>query len=127
MTQAGMINVASDGAERHPKSNSTQHLRILFMGVIANITGERELTLTIDPSRTLRDLLYSLEQRFGPEFGVRVFRNSTPPRRLQMGMRIFINKNLIDERALDQPVSMITEQQQSAEILIYFLPAACGG
>lgn len=127
MTQAGMINVASDGAERHPDSNSSQRLRILFMGVIANITGERELTLSVDPSRTLRDLLYSLEQRFGPEFGVRVFRNSTPPRRLQMGMRIFINKNLIDERALDQPVSMITEQQQSAEILIYFLPAACGG
>lgn len=127
MTQAGMINVASDGAERHPESNSTQHLRILFMGVIANITGERELTLSVDPSRTLRDLLYSLEQRFGPEFGVRVFRNLEPPRRLQMGMRIFINKNLIDERALDQPVSKITEQQQSAEILIYFLPAACGG
>jgi hypothetical protein len=127
MTQAGTMNVASDGTERHASPNSSQRLHIVFMGVIATITGERELTLAFDQSQTLRDLLYSLEQRFGPEFGARVFRNATPPRRLQMGMRIFINKNLIDERVLDQPVSMITEQQQSAEILIYFLPAACGG
>jgi hypothetical protein len=118
-----MPNVA-DGYTRTPASIT---LRINFMGVIASFTGGKELTLPFDRHRTLRELLNDLEQRYGPEFGARIFRSATPPRRLQMGLRLFINKNLINETALEQPIPLANESGPTSDVLIYFLPAACGG
>jgi molybdopterin converting factor small subunit len=112
--------------QRAPVSESVT-LRISFMGVIASFTGGKELTLAFDRDRTLRELLCDLEQRYGPEFGARIFRCASPPRRLQMGLRLFINKNLIDETALEQPIPLANENGSASDVLIYFLPAACGG
>lgn len=102
-------------------------LRICFMGVIAHLTGQRELTLRFDEAPTLRHLLHELEDRFGPEFGSRLFRSATPPRLLQMCTRIFVNGQLVDDAALDAPVSSAADDASSTEVLVYLLPAACGG
>jgi hypothetical protein len=102
-------------------------LHIHFMGVIASFTGGKELTLEFERDRPLRELLSDLEQRFGPEFGARIFRSATPPRRLQMGLRLFINKKLIDETALEHPIPLSNDSGSASDVLIYFLPAACGG
>jgi hypothetical protein len=102
------------------------NLRVSFMGVIASVTGEKDLALAFDETPTLRGLLDELERRYGPEFGVRVWRNAKPPRLLQMCTRIFINGNLVDEKALDVPLPPSPEEG-SSEVLVYLLPAACGG
>lgn len=125
MTSAGTGNASSDLAQARERASDSVTLRILFMGVIAQFAGGKELMLDFGRGRTLRELLYELERRYGEEFGARIFRSTTPPRRLQMGMRIFINRKLIDEAALEQPLAF--ESESSPEILIYFLPAACGG
>ncbi|HET8577127.1 MAG TPA: MoaD/ThiS family protein [Methylomirabilota bacterium] len=101
-------------------------IRVLFMGVIAKITGQRDLLLPAEPTVTLRGVLDRLEARYGPEFSHRVFRSDTPPRPLQTHTRIFLNGNVVDESMLDQPLSSGGEPG-SAEVLIYLLPAASGG
>jgi hypothetical protein len=121
------INPMSHVADDRAPAAASITLRISFMGVIASFTGGKELTLAFDRDRTLRDLLCDLEQRYGPEFGARIFRCATPPRRLQMGLRLFINKNLIDEAALEQPIPTANDSGSASDVLIYFLPAACGG
>ena len=103
------------------------NLQIDFMGVIADITRTKKLALDFDDALTLRDLLDELERRYGDEFSVRIFRSSSAPRRLQMCTRIFINRKLVDDRALDAPLPSPSEPGSSAAILVYFLPAACGG
>lgn len=103
------------------------NLRICFMGVIASLTGEKELALDLDGAPTLRGLLTQLEERYGPEFGARVYRSSTAPRLLQMCTRIFINGNLVDDTAMDRPLPSPSEPGASPEVLVYLLPAACGG
>ncbi|TAK48154.1 MAG: hypothetical protein EPO23_08740 [Xanthobacteraceae bacterium] len=125
MTPHHSSEVIAEGAQQSGQAGASINLTISFMGVIATITGERELTLELGRQQTLRDLLYELERRYGSEFGARIFRNAQPPRRMQMCTRIFINKNLIDETALDQPIPLASKN--SPEVLIYFLPAACGG
>lgn len=127
MAPAHSISPMPNVADNRAPAPASITLRINFMGVIASFTGGKELTLAFDRDRTLRELLYDLEQRYGPEFGARIFRCATPPRRLQMGLRLFINKNLIDETALEQPIPLANESRSASDVLIYFLPAACGG
>lgn len=100
-------------------------IRISFMGVIADITGTKEQTVELPAMPTLRGLLTALEEQYGTEFGVRIFRSATAPRLLQMCTRIFINRNIVTDQALDGPLS--NDANSSPEILVYFLPAACGG
>ncbi|HRA77415.1 MAG TPA: MoaD/ThiS family protein [Burkholderiaceae bacterium] len=102
-------------------------VRVSFMGVIANVAREKETTLSFGQTPTLRGLIDALEQRYGPAFGARVYRNSSNPRLLQMCTRIFVNTRLVDDRSLDQPLPLPADARPSTEILVYILPAACGG
>jgi molybdopterin converting factor small subunit len=104
-------------------------VRVSFMGVIANVTGQKELTLASEPGVTLRQVLESLEEQYGEEFGRRLFRTSNPPRRLQMHTRIFVNRQLVEDGALDDPLPFAGDAAvpASSEVLIYLMPAACGG
>lgn len=99
------------------------------MGVIAHMTGQKELTLASEPGVTLRQILDSLEEQYGEEFGRRLFRTSTPPRRLQMHTRIFVNGGLVEDGALDDPLPFTGDGAAgpSSEVLVYLMPAACGG
>ena len=99
-------------------------LRISFMGVIASVTGMKHLALSVEGTPTLRMVIDQLEHRFGTEFGKRVYRNSSPPRQLQLCTRIFVNRELVGESALDEALTPVGD---SPEILIYLLPAVCGG
>lgn len=103
------------------------NLEIEFMGVLEDVTRARTLSLDFEQAPTLRELLADLEERYGEEFSTRIFRNATPPRRLQMGTRIFVNGNIVDDRALDTALPPPAEGKSSAAVLVYFLPAACGG
>ena len=103
------------------------NVQIDFMGVIANITRTRKLAMEFDAAPTLRELLAELEHRYGDEFGARIFRGADAPRRLQMATRIFINGNVVDDRALEASLPSPPEPGSSAKVLVYFLPAACGG
>ena len=103
------------------------NMRVMFMGVIANFTGDKEVALTFDSAPTLRGLLDELEQRYGPEFGARVFRTSSTPRLLQMYTRIFVNGHLVGAEELDKPVPAAPPGKPSSEVMVYLLPAACGG
>lgn len=126
MAPAHSINPMPDGGDE-PAQAASITLHIRFMGVIASFTGGKDLTLEFGRDRTLRELLCDLEQRYGAEFGARIFRCATPPRRLQMGLRLFVNKKLIDETALDHPIPLSNDSGSASDVLIYFLPAACGG
>ncbi len=101
------------------------NVRIKFMGVLADVTRTRQQTLEFGTMPTLRALLTALEERYGNEFGVRIFRSASAPRLLQMATRIFVNGNIVADPALDEPLSK--DETSSPEILVYFLPAACGG
>lgn len=103
------------------------NLRVCFMGVIASLTREKELPLQFDEAPTLRGLLDQLEARYGAEFGTRIYRNAKPPRLLQMCTRIFVNGALVDETAMDAPLPSEAPSGESSEVLVYLLPAACGG
>ena len=103
------------------------NVQIDFMGVIANITHTKKLALDFDDAPTLRELLAELERRYGDEFSSRIYRNAGAPRRLQTSTRIFINGNVVDDRALEASLPSSPEPGSSAEILVYFLPASCGG
>lgn len=103
------------------------NLQIEFMGVIADVTKANKLSLDYKDPPTLRELLGELESRYGDEFSTRIFRNATPPRRLQMCTRIFVNGNLVDDRALDAALPPASDDPGSSAVLVYFLPAACGG
>lgn len=102
-------------------------VRVSFMGLIAYVTKERELALGFAETPTLRALLEELERRYGADFGARVFRTSTAPRRLQMCLRIFVNGDVVDDAALDAPLPAPAEAGASPAILVYLLPAATGG
>lgn len=102
-------------------------VKVSFMGVIANVVGEKETVASFPQAPTLRGLIDVLEQRYGPEFGARVYRNSSSPRLLQMCTRIFVNSRLVDDGSLDQPLPLPAGAGASTEILVYILPAACGG
>lgn len=101
--------------------------RVLFMGVIATVTGQREVVLETRSGATLREVLDQLEARFGPEFGRRVFRSPDPPRPLQTHTRIFVNRAVQSEAALDLPLPAGGEGRDEDEVLIYLMPAASGG
>jgi hypothetical protein len=103
------------------------NVQIRFMGVIADIAGTKQQTLGFDGVPTLRGLLTELERQHGPEFGSRIFRGSSAPRLLQMCTRIFLNKHIVDDRALDQPLPVDAGAAAAPEVLVYFLPAVCGG
>jgi molybdopterin converting factor small subunit len=103
------------------------NVQIDFMGVIANITRTKKLALDFDDAPTLSELLTELERRYGDEFSARIYRNASAPRRLQTSTRIFINGNVVDDRALESSLPSASEPGSSAKILVYFLPAACGG
>jgi molybdopterin converting factor small subunit len=100
-------------------------IRVLLMGVIASVTGQKELVLPAEPGLTLRQVLDRLDERFGPEFGRRVFRAQTPPRPLQMHTRIFVNGTIAEDDTLDRPLPISGEG--ASEVLIYLMPAATGG
>ncbi len=104
-------------------------IRVSFMGVLAGVTREKEMTLSCGPEVTLRQVLDLAEQKYGEVFGQRVYRNSNPPRRLQTYTRIFVNGNLVDDGALDKPLGPAEAAQgsSSAEVLVYVMPAASGG
>ncbi|MCO5100258.1 MAG: MoaD/ThiS family protein [Burkholderiaceae bacterium] len=99
-------------------------VQVSFMGVIASVTGTKQLALALDGTPTLRTLIDDLERRFGTDFGSRIYRSSKEPRQLQMHTRIFINRELVNDRALDKPLALTPG---SSEVLVYLLPAACGG
>lgn len=103
------------------------NVQIDFMGVIANITGTRKLALDFDDAPTLRELLTELELRYGDEFSSRIYRNASAPRWLQTSTRIFVNGNVVDDRALEASLPSSPGPGASAAILVYFLPASCGG
>ena len=100
-------------------------IRVLFMGVIANVTGQKDLLLPLESGVTLRAVLDRLEERYGPEFSQRVFRSPTPPRQLQMHTRIFVNGSLASDETLDAPLP--AAEPAASEVLIYLMPAASGG
>ena len=103
------------------------NIQIRFMGVLADIAKTKQQTLDFDKVPTLRGLLTELERQYGPEFGSRVFRGSSAPRMLQMCTRIFLNKNIVDNRALDETLPVSADAESPPEVLVYFLPAVCGG
>jgi hypothetical protein len=109
----------------HTRKNMS--IRVLLMGVIGRVTGEREVVLPVEAGLTLRRVLDDLDRRFGPEFGCRVFRSQTAPRPLQLHTRIFVNGTLVEEDALDRPLPASGEAPEPSEVLIYLLPAATGG
>lgn len=100
-------------------------LQVSFMGVIAHMTGVKELALDLGAAPTLRDLLDELERRYGPELAERIYRTSTAPRLLQMCTRIFVNGDLVNDEDLDKRLK--EDAGSPSEILVYILPAACGG
>ncbi|MFQ5848014.1 MAG: MoaD/ThiS family protein [Candidatus Methylomirabilales bacterium] len=102
-------------------------IRVSFMGVMRTVTRETDVGLSAAPGVTLREVLDSLERRYGPEFGRRVFRSQVPPRPLQMHTRIFVNGNLTDEEKLDEPLPVDGGEAGCPEVLIYLMPAATGG
>lgn len=102
-------------------------IKVVFMGVIATATGEKDLSLSAAPGETLRQVLDRLESRYGPEFGRRVFRSQVAPRPLQMHTRIFVNGNLTSDAELDRPLPAARDEPGTSEVLIYLLPAAAGG
>jgi len=122
VAEAGPIGVDCPNA-RETKMN----IRVSFMGVIAQFTGEKELTLPFNETLTLRGLFEELERRYGPDFSKHIFRTCTTPRLLQTYTRIFINNYLVDERALDKKIPFPPASSSSSEILIYVLFASCGG
>ena len=103
------------------------NVQIDFMGGSANIPRTKKLALDFDDAPTLRELLAELERRYGDEFSSRIYRNAGAPRRLQTSTRIFINGNVVDDRALEASLPSSPESGSSAAILVYFLPASCGG
>ena len=52
------------------------NVNMLFMGVIADITGTKKQTLQFDQVPTLRGLLNELERQYGAEFAVCGFRGT---------------------------------------------------
>ena len=116
----------SPAAEEAPKE-ATLSLRVSFMGIVTSFTGTKELTLDLPEGATLRQLLDDLEQRYGPEFGQRVYRNARPPRALQMCTRIFINEIIVGDEALDEAIPLPQDGGPQPEVLVYILPAATGG
>ena len=115
------------GVDRYNARETKINIRVCFMGVIAQYTGEKELALTFNETPTLRGLLDELDRRYGPEFGTHIFRTCTAPRLLQTYTRIFVNNNLVDDEALDNTIPFPPDSSSSSEILIYVLFAACGG
>ncbi len=113
------------GEEGHKEAMVS--LRVSFMGIITSFTGVKELALELPERATLRQLLDDLEQRYGPEFGKRVYRNAKPPRLLQMCTRIFINGNMVDDSALDEILPPPEDGGEYPDILVFILPAATGG
>lgn len=103
------------------------NVQIGFMGVIADIAKTRKLALDFESAPTLGELLGELETRYGEEFTTRIYRNAVTPRRLQTGTRIFVNGKVADDAALAAALPEPTEPGASAAILVYFLPASCGG
>ncbi len=103
------------------------NVQIGFMGVIADIAKTKKLALDFDGAPTLSELLDELERRYGDEFTNRIYRNAVTPRRLQTGTRIFINNKAVDDAALATALPQPAEPGASASILVYFLPASCGG
>lgn len=97
------------------------NIKVLFMGVIASVTGERQRLAQMEAGKTLRQLLDLLEAQYGEDFGQRVYRSKMPPRRLQMHTRIFVNGRVITNGDLDRAL------EGSPDVLIYLLPASTGG
>jgi len=103
------------------------NVQIDFMGMIADITRTKKLALDFDEAPTLRELLGELECRYGEEFGTHIYRSARTPRELQKAMRIFINGNVVDDRALEVSLPALPEPGSHTAVLVYFLPACCGG
>ncbi|MBI4967232.1 MAG: MoaD/ThiS family protein [Rhodospirillales bacterium] len=102
-------------------------LKVSFMGVIAGLTGEKERTFSFEEPPTLRGLLDTLEARYGETFAKRIYRSATQPRLLQLCLRIFVDGNLVDHQALDEPLPPPPADRPNGEILVYLLPASTGG
>ncbi len=102
-------------------------LKVSFMGVIAGLTGEKERTFSFDKPPTLRALLDALESRYGETFAKRIYRSNVQPRLLQLCLRVFVDNNLVDHQALDEPLPPPPADRANGEVLVYILPASTGG
>ena len=102
-------------------------VNLVFMGVIADIAGTKKQTVQFDQAPTLRGLLTELERQYGEDFGVRIYRGAAEPRLLLKCTRIFINDIIVNDRELDQTLPTPADTAAPTEVLVYFLPAACGG
>ena len=122
----GILEPAGAGAALG-EGPASLNVQITFMGMLADIAKTKKLALQLDPAQTLRGMLGELEERYGEEFACRIYRNTSAPRLLQMGTRIFVNGTVVDDKALDTPLPAAKEPGAATAIIVYFLPASCGG
>ncbi len=77
----------------------TCQVAVRFLGFLERLAGRREMSLTVEDSATVLDVLTLLAERFGPQFTSSVFR---APREVHTHFRVFLNE---EEAGVDDPVA----------------------
>ena len=120
-------NGGTGSSSARASGGATVTVNVEFMGIIADLAGCKAVSLPFAEVPTLREMFAELERRYGPDFAARIYRTAEAPRRLQMCARIFVNNALVDDSNLDLPIPVVADRPSSSEVLVFILPAACGG
>lgn len=92
-------------------------IRILFLSVLADVTGKEEIVLSIEENSKIKIVLEMLIERLGKQFESTFF--SSPG---TLNKYIIIGVNGKDIRSLNNLNTVIREGDE-----VFFLPAIAGG
>ena len=97
---------------------STQDVRVTFMGELPSIIGQRGLQVALPEGATVGELLESLSKTYGDKFTCRVF---SGPAKLHHTMLIFVDGENIKERG------GLAAKLGTGEVEVIMLPMLGGG
>ena len=99
----------------------TLPIRVKFYGIIRDVVDGPQVELQLPQNSTVNDLLRSLADRYGDKFVERVFNSQGD---LKTYVRVFINNQEVAGNFL---TTRLVTEGESAEALVYVLPATTGG
>ncbi len=103
------------------ESIRTLPIRVKFYGIIRDVVDGPQVEMQLPQDSRVIDLLRSLVDRYGEKFAERVM---TSQGGLKTYVKVFINNQEVDANHLN--TQLVTEGE-SAEALVYVLPATTGG
>lgn len=95
---------------------------VSFYGVIRDLVDSRRVEIQLPAESTVKELLETLCERYGPNFRVKVL---SPEGRLQKSVKVVVGSDNIDQEGLSRRLA--GEEEAAPEVMVLIIPPVFGG